>query len=158
MVRVAAVKKEKRRIVIAFDLECSKGHQFEGWFSNLGSFEEQNKKKLISCPACSDTRVRRVLSAVVMKGSPKEEGKEEKDPVPIDYHRLAREIVEYIHDNFEDVGTHFAKEALKMHYGVTEKKNIRGSATFEEEKVLKKEKITFFKLPLPETTGRKKKN
>ncbi|MCU0597176.1 MAG: DUF1178 family protein [Desulfobacterota bacterium] len=38
-----------------------------------------------------------------------------------------------------------------MHYGVSEKKNIKGSATFEEEKMLSDEKIEFFKLPLPRT-------
>jgi len=37
-----------------------------------------------------------------------------------------------------------------MHYGVSEKKNIRGSATSEEEKTLKEEGIDFFKIPLPE--------
>jgi hypothetical protein len=58
-------------------------------------------------------------------------------------------IVEYISKSFENVGTEFAKEALKMHYGVTKKKNIRGSATEEEEKVLRQEKIEFFKLPMP---------
>ncbi len=137
------------QIVIAFDLECSRGHRFEGWFNNLHSFEQQSAKKLVSCPICNDTRVKRVLSAVALKSS---------DQPSIDYHRLAKEIVDYIHRNFEDVGTHFAKEALKMHYGVTEKRNIRGSASMEEEKILREEKIEFFKLPAPNPEGRKKKN
>jgi len=46
------------------------------------------------------------------------------------------------------VGTEFTKEALKMHYGVTDKRNIRGSATAGEEEVLKEEGIKFFKFPL----------
>lgn len=133
--------------MIAFDLECSKGHRFEGWFNNLHSFEQQSAKELISCPICNETRVKRVLSPVAVKSS---------DQPSIDYHRLAKEIVDYIHRNFEDVGTHFAKEALKMHYGVTDKRNIRGSATDQEEKMLKEEKIEFFKLPGPGPEGKKK--
>ena len=67
----------------------------------------------------------------------------------IDYRRLAAEMWHYINKNFDDVGHEFTKEALKMHYGVTEKKNIRGSATAEEEKVLRDEGIQFFKVPVP---------
>ena len=144
--------------MIAFDLECSKGHRFEGWFNNLASFKEQSARKLVSCPICSSTRVKRVLSPVAVKNSSRQEKEGEKESAAIDYPRLAREIVDYINSNFEDVGAQFAKEALKMHYGVAEKKNIRGSATSEEEKVLKQEKIEFFKLPVPASEGRKKKN
>jgi hypothetical protein len=46
------------------------------------------------------------------------------------------------------VGHDFTREALKMHYGVADRRNIRGSATPEEEKVLSEEKIEFFKIPL----------
>ena len=67
---------------------------------------------------------------------------------PIDYHKLAREVTHYIHEHFKDVGSQFTKEALKMHYGVTEKRNIRGSATSEEEETLKDEGVEFFKIPM----------
>ncbi|RJR37261.1 MAG: DUF1178 family protein [Desulfobacteraceae bacterium] len=142
--------------MIAFDLECSNGHQFEGWFNNLLSFEQQSNKKLVSCPICNSTRVKRVLSPIAVRSSAKEEETAPREAGSIDYHRLAREIVDYIHRSFEDVGTHFAREALKIHYGVGEKRNIRGSATSEEEKMLKQEKIDFFKLPLPKSEGKKK--
>jgi hypothetical protein len=45
------------------------------------------------------------------------------------------------------VGTAFAKEALKIHYGVAKKRNIRGSATVQEEETLKEEGIKFLKIP-----------
>jgi hypothetical protein len=144
--------------VIAFDMECSKGHRFEGWFNSLASFEEQSARKLVSCPICSITRVKRVLSAVAVKNSSRQDKGEEKETAAIDYTRLAKEIVDYINNSFDDVGSQFTQEALKMHYGVTEKKNIRGSATSAEEKVLKQEKIEFFKLPVPASAGKKKKN
>ena len=140
--------------MIAFDLECSMGHFFEGWFQSIESFEEQKIKKLVSCPVCNDTDVRRVLSPVALKtSSPKREA---ESVGPIDYQKLAKEVVEYINKSFENVGSDFAKEALKMHYAVTEKRNIRGSATEEEEKLLKDEGIEFFKIPTPKSDDDKK--
>lgn len=133
--------------MIVFDLECSMGHSFEGWFHNTESFEKQKEQKLVSCPSCNDTEVRRILSPVAVKTSSRRA--ERKGMKPIDYQRLAKEVVDYINNNFEDVGSDFAKEALKMHYSVTEKRNIKGSATDEEEKVLKDEGIGFFKVPTP---------
>lgn len=133
--------------MIAFDLECAKGHLFEGWFNNIESFEEQNDKNQILCPYCNDTNIRRVLSPVALKASSRKEEVDVRGA--IDYRRLAVEILDYINKSFDDVGHEFTKEALKMHYGVTEKKNIRGSATADEEKVLRDEGIEFFKVPIP---------
>ena len=140
--------------MITFDLECSNGHMFEGWFNNTPSFEEQNTKKLISCPYCNDTRIRKVISPVAMKTSSKPD--ENKEAGTIDYRRLAREVVDYINKNFDDVGPNFAKEALKIQYGVTEKRNIKGSATDVEEKMLKEEGVEFFKVPIPKIDDDKK--
>ena len=98
--------------MIAFDLECSQGHPFEGWFDNMHSFEDQNVKKMISCPYCNDTDIRKVLSPVAMKSSSTSVA--EKEEVAIDYHRLAIEAMEYINKNFEELGTDFTKEALNF--------------------------------------------
>lgn len=140
--------------MIAFDLECSEGHQFEGWFENHDSYEEQKKKKMISCPYCNRTNVKKILSPVKMKIGSESQPKSIEER--IDYSRLAKEVVEYIQTNFEDLGSDFTKEALKIHYGVAEKRNIRGTASEEEEKVLKDEGIQFIKLPIP--TDDKDKN
>ena len=139
--------------MIAFDLECSMGHSFEGWFHNTESFEEQKAKKLVSCPYCNDTKVKRILSPVALKTASRKD--DDKEVKPIDYQRLAKEIVDYINKNFEDVGSDFAKEALKMHYAVTEKRNIKGSATEEEEKILEDEGIEFLKVPSPKADDEK---
>ena len=57
--------------MIAFDLQCSKGHIFEGWFDNLESYEKQNSMKLVSCPHCNDTKIKKVLSPVTsIKSAP----------------------------------------------------------------------------------------
>jgi len=131
--------------MIAFDLQCSKGHGFEGWFKDLESFTKQNAKGMITCPTCKDTQITKVLSPVAIKSS--QSADKPREGGEIDYQKLAHGIVNYIQYNFEDVGTDFSKEALKMHYGVVDKRNIRGTATAGEEEVLKDEGIKFFKFP-----------
>ena len=131
--------------MIAFDLQCSRGHMFEGWFDNLKSFEEQNAKNMINCPHCNDTDIKKILSPVAVKSS--SEPDMEKGIGRIDYRKLAKELLDYIHKEFDDLGTDFAKEALKIHYGVTEERNIRGTATKAEEDLLKQEGVQFFKIP-----------
>jgi len=130
--------------MIVFDLNCSNGHSFEGWFKDLESFNEQNSKGMITCPFCKSTNISRVLSPVAIKSS---QGEEKQRDVEPDYKELVTGVMEYIKNNFDDVGIDFAKEALKMHYGVAEKRNIRGSATAGEEEILKEEGIKFIKIP-----------
>ena len=138
--------------MIAFDLACSKGHHFEGWFEDGKAYEEQYKKGLISCPVCNDTSVSKVLSTFAIKKPVQLPEKTTGDAAQIA--QTAKKIVEYVEKNFDDVGAEFTKEALKIHYGVSEPRNIRGVSTDEEEKVLKKEGIQFFKIPLPTTPDR----
>ena len=95
-----------------------------------------------------------MISPVTMKIASQDN--REKMPGPIDYRRLAKEVVEYINNHFEDVGPGFTKQALKMHHGVEEKKNIKGSATLEEEKILRDEGVDFLKVPLPKVDKGKK--
>jgi hypothetical protein len=133
--------------MIAFDLICSKGHQFEGWFENSKSYEEQDAKNMISCPHCNDTNIKKVLSPVALKTSSLSDIPGPM-PGPIDYGKLAKEMVDYINREFEDLGSDFTKEALKIHYGVAEERNIRGTATENEEKTLKEEGVQFFKVPI----------
>ncbi len=139
--------------MIVFDLECSDAHRFEGWFDSVEAFEEQNAADMVECPYCGDTRIRRVLSPVSVKRSSPGEAQESGG---IDYRRLALEVLHHIRENFEDVGSEFAAEALKIHYGVAEKRNIRGSATREEEKTLEEEGVAFVKLPIPVVDDKKK--
>ena len=130
--------------MIAFDLRCSNGHSFEGWFKDLESFNEQNSRGMVTCPSCGSTNITRVLSPVAIKSSQREEKPREVEP---DYQKLAKGLMEYIRENFDNVGADFSKEALKMHYGVAKKRSIRGSATGEEEETLKEEGIKFYKIP-----------
>lgn len=141
--------------MIAFDLQCSKGHIFEGWFENLESYEKQNSGKMVSCPHCNDTKIRKLLSPVTaIKSSPAPASLPEAEK--INYKKLAKEMVNYINREFEDLGSDFAKEALKIHYGVSKERNIRGSATENEETLLKQEGVQFFKIPVVKKDDEKK--
>jgi hypothetical protein len=128
--------------MIAFDLFCSNGHKFECWFKDSSSFEEQKSAGMITCPVCDDRRIEKAFSPFAIKRGG-ERAKEEIDP------QQALQLVhEYLDKHFEDVGAKFYKEALKIHYGETEKRNIKGTATTEEEVILKEEGVPFLKIPV----------
>jgi hypothetical protein len=131
--------------MIAFDLFCSKGHKFECWFKDSSSFEQQKSSGLITCPVCNDNRIEKAFSPFGIKKNG-EKKREEIDPQ--EAHQALRVINDYIDKHFEDVGADFYKEALKIHYGESEKKNIKGTATNEEEVILKEEGVQFFKVPI----------
>jgi hypothetical protein len=132
--------------MIAYDLQCVNGHAFEGWFEDSEAYQTQKKKKLIACPACDTTQVSRIPSTFAIKSSPiPQKGFPEEENLK----KVGKEIVDFVEKNFDDVGCDFAKEALKIHYGVEEPRNIRGISTKEEEKMLKEEGIDFLKIPMP---------
>ena len=132
--------------MIAYDLQCVKGHAFEGWFEDSDAYQNQKKKGLIACPVCNDTQVSRIPSTFAIKSRSMPAGLslEEKN-----LKKLGKKVVQFVEKNFDDVGSDFAKEALKIHYGVQEPRNIRGVSTKEEEKMLKEEGIDFVKIPMP---------
>jgi hypothetical protein len=133
--------------MIAYDLQCVKGHSFEGWFEDRKAYEAQKKKALIACPVCNSTSIARVPSTFAIKSSnPLKEFSDQQ----ADIENIGKKIVDFVENNFDDVGADFAKEALKMHYGVTKARNIKGVSTKEEEKTLIEEGVHFIKVPMPE--------
>jgi hypothetical protein len=133
--------------MIAFDLQCNNGHTFEGWFEDSQAYEQQQQKGLVTCPICNDTVISKLPSTFGIKGSPMSMTKTAQGLDQLE--KMGRKLAEYVENTFDDVGCDFAKEALKIHYGAQEPRNIRGVSTDEEEKTLKKEGIQFFKFPTP---------
>jgi len=134
--------------MIAYDLECTNGHSFEGWFEDRKAYLDQKKRGLITCPACNDTSVDNVPSTFAIRSSQTFKPKP-LSPEEVALAKIGKEAIEFVEKNFDDVGCDFAKEALKIHYGATEPRNIRGVSTNDEEETLKEEGIQFFKLPMP---------
>jgi hypothetical protein len=134
--------------MIAYDLQCANGHTFEGWFEDRKAYLDQQKKGLITCPVCNDTSVDIVPSTFAIKSSQSSRPRQ-LSPEEAALQKIGKEAVEFVEKNFDDVGCEFAKEALKIHYGASEPRNIRGVSTKDEEKTLKEEGIQFFKIPMP---------
>jgi hypothetical protein len=137
--------------MIVYDLRCSNGHVFEGWFEDNRDFDGQIKKKLVSCPVCNDTSVFKVPTKFAIKSSGSGTTPFSNENTLAE---LTKKVADYVESNFDNVGTEFAAEALKIHYGVSEPRNIRGVSTSLEEKTLKEEGVQFFKIPIsapPET-------
>lgn len=127
--------------MIAFELTCNNGHIFEGWFESGQDYEDQLGRGLVTCPVCNDPSIKKVLSPVRSVGQRPGEGGESLKT-------LVKAVNDYVHRNFEDVGTDFAKEALKIHYGATPQRNIMGVSTAAEEEQLREEGVAFAKVPL----------
>ncbi|HPA15194.1 MAG TPA: DUF1178 family protein [Desulfobacterales bacterium] len=135
--------------MIIYDLQCSNGHTFEGWFEDVRAYEDQKKKNLITCPVCNVTSVSKVPSTFAIKSS--QVSKDVSEPKEA-FADLSKKVMDFVEKNFDNVGSDFAREALKIHYGVSEPRNIRGVSTQGEEKTLKEEGVQFFKIPMPTTS------
>ena len=64
--------------MIRYSLRCERGHAFESWFQSSSAYESQEKRKLVSCPACGSVKVEHAIMApqiVSKKGR-------DKAPVP----------------------------------------------------------------------------
>ena len=130
--------------MVVFDLQCQAGHAFEGWFDSLEDLEGQADRGLISCPVCGDQQVRRVPSGF---GIARRRGTTEAS---VSARALSQAFTHFLRDNFEDVGANFASEALKIHYGASQPRGIRGVSTSREEDMLRQEGVSFYKFgPAP---------
>jgi hypothetical protein len=131
--------------MIAYDLCCEKDHTFELWFQDRDSFEDQREKGRLVCPQCGSKNIKKAISPIAVR---RNKSFKNKNSMESSLKEAMSRVVEYVEKNTEDVGTDFAKEALKMHYEIKEPKNIRGVATSQEEKMLKDEGINFFRIPV----------
>ncbi|CCK82391.1 MULTISPECIES: DUF1178 family protein [Desulfobacula] len=134
--------------MIVFDLKCLNGHAFEGWFEDKKDLDQQLEQGLLACPVCGTTSVVQKLHPIAIRKSSHTETKRALQASREVVSELTEKVAEYVEKNFEDVGTDFTKQALKMHYGAEEHRNIKGTTTKEEDKVLAKEGVPVFKVPV----------
>lgn len=140
--------------MIVFDIACSHGHSFEGWFKDARAFATQRRARKVSCPSCGDTAVTRVpAGSRISRGRARavEQAAEAGAQA-----QALREAVAELHAQVaascEDVGPRFAEEARKIHYGEAEERGIYGEATLGEAKDLVEEGVAVVPLPkLPES-------
>jgi hypothetical protein len=136
--------------MIVFDLHCTSGHAFEGWFASGPDFDRQKAAGLVACPVCDGTDVeRRPSSKVRVAKAPK------AAPAPPPAAQdaiagIAPELLAKLREavrNTEDVGERFPEEARKIHYDEAPARSIRGKASREEAQALTEEGIDFSQLP-----------
>ena len=130
--------------MIVFNLICSDcSYPFEGWFDNTSAFNIQKKRKLISCPNCESTNIKKALTAPNL-------GKKSNSKVLKNKKTIAsniKKIKKIVEENFDYVGDQFADEAKKIKYGETEDRPIYGEATIDQTKELIDEEISITPLP-----------
>jgi hypothetical protein len=158
--------------MIVYDLKCDKGHVFEAWFRSSAGFEEQAAAGEVSCAVCGSRKVAKALMAPrLSRGAGKDDGgaartEAEQDAasgevardvgkvaVPRDNAAAAelrqklKELRQNIESNCDYVGSAFAEEARKIHYGETEPRGIYGETSDDEAGKLKDEGISFMRVP-----------
>src|SRR5260221_14652577 len=150
--------------MIVFDLLCTSGHRFEGWFGSADDFASQKKRKLLSCPTCGASKVERVPSATRANlgaeapkapkapANPSQPVKtpemEGKDPFAI-AQMLYSKMLDDLLTKTEDVGSKFPEKARDIFYERDTARPIRGQATDKEHDELVAEGIPVSRLPIP---------
>ncbi len=143
--------------MVVYDLNCASGHAFEGWFRNPEAFGAQLDRGLVTCPICHTAEVsRRPSASRVNRGARPATGNETTTeasaPTPgaQTVRVMQQALRHFVEKHFEDVGSRFASEARRMHYGEAEERNIRGTASFDEVRELHDEGIEARPLPDPD--------
>ncbi|CAN5618704.1 DUF1178 family protein [soil metagenome] len=158
--------------MILYRLRCSKGHEFESWFKDSKTYERQEKKSLIGCAVCGDSKIARAIMSprIGKKGNTVEVEAPAPAPAPTptptpeqqqaqqQMAALARHMPKELREaltkvraevekNCEHVGDNFAEEARKIHYGESDKRGIYGETSDKEAEALAEEGIEFGRLP-----------
>lgn len=155
------------------NLRCANGHVFEGWFGSDDEFMDQNRRGLVECPLCASQVITRLPSAPRLNLSgarepeapaaparpsrpaqpqslqPSQPAQPPQSPQAVDLQAAWLHAVRELMARTEDVGTRFAEEARRIHYGETPERGIRGQASAQERAALLDEGIETFALPVP---------
>jgi hypothetical protein len=150
--------------MIRYNLRCDGGHAFESWFQSSSAYESQEKRKLVSCPACGSTKVERAIMAPQIASKKSRDGAE-PSPAPStevatpastplmmaqerELRAKLKELRDHIVKNADNVGERFPNEARKMHYGDIEHRPIYGEASPDEARSLIDEGVEVSPLPV----------
>ncbi len=144
--------------MIRYDLQCEKGHEFDGWFSNSDAYDKQVSRHLIECIVCGSSKIEKQMMA---PGIPAKANRTSHvatplvagpvDPRAQMFMQMVREYRAHVEKTAENVGDDFAEEARKMHYKEKKPRGIFGNATVDQAAELIEEGIEVHPLPvLPE--------
>ena len=130
--------------MIVYNLRCTNGHEFEGWFQNADAFELQSTQRKLLCPMCDTHKVEKAIMSPAVAGTRKSvSAKDELKKM----RQFVTGMRKYVEENAEYVGPKFPEEARKIHYGETEERHIYGEATLKDAKDLIVEGVDVAPLP-----------
>jgi hypothetical protein len=135
--------------VISFALRCGNSHEFEAWFRSSRDFDAQKARKLVACPVCGSEQVDKALMAPAISTGKKQEklalamSQEQRQMMT-----QLKELSERVRQGAENVGSEFAEEARKIHFGEAAPRGIYGEASPEEARKLAEEGVEFMPLPV----------
>ncbi len=156
--------------MISFNLKCTSGHVFEGWFRSSSDYERQHTQHLIACPHCGDGTIEKALSApnIGRKGNqlapvtrtqttdatdaidttyiPDTATVTNMPEIPPQMQQALQELAKMqanMLKKSEWVGPQFANEARAIHYGEKADRLIHGEATISDAEELADEGIAI---------------
>jgi hypothetical protein len=124
--------------MIAYQLQCAKGHAFEGWFKDSAAFDTQAADGKLACPSCNSKKVEKAVMAPAIAGKARDQAQARA---------TLRALREKVIGDAEHVGGEFPEEARKIHYGEADARAIYGEASGEEVKSLLDEGVPVAPLP-----------
>lgn len=151
--------------MIKYTLKCSSGCQFEVWFANSASCDEQLQAGHVTCPNCGDANITKALMAPNISSAVEKPAPPSSPPAPVSEPNrpaatppspeAARRIVEerlyalraYVEANADNVGDSFADEARRIHEGDADPRAIYGDATPDEVEELIEDGVPLAQLP-----------
>ncbi len=132
--------------MIRYALACGGGHEFEGWFSASGDYDDQRERGLLSCPMCGASEVRKQIMAPAVAGVSKQEPVSPRAKQAMMMEVMSR-VRQHVMTNFDNVGDRFAAEARAIHEGASEERGIYGQASPSEVKALVADGVPIAPLP-----------
>lgn len=149
--------------MIVFDLKCHRDHVFEAWFPDSASFAEQAESGKVLCPVCGSRKVAKALMAPKVHKdrsstpgpqSGRRHAPEQGGTVAVsdkekagELRRRLRELRDHVERNCDYVGSEFAEEARRIHYGESDPRGIYGETSDDEAKALEDEGIDVARVP-----------
>ncbi|MBX7481219.1 DUF1178 family protein [Qipengyuania qiaonensis] len=145
--------------MIVFDLSCSEGHRFEGWFDSSDDYTDQKARRLLACPQCGCEEIGKAPMApsLAAKGNTRQGAAIEttqvaKGEMPAEVKKALETLAKAQAKALKSstwVGDKFAEKAREMHYGEADEAPIHGRATRDEAEDMVAEGIAVAPLVVP---------
>ena len=142
--------------MIVFDLCCSEGHRFEGWFGSSDDYRSQQDRGLVTCPTCGGSQVDKAPMAPAgpTKGNTRVEqpAQMSRGEMPAEVKEALKALAQAQAKALEKstwVGADFAEKARSMHYGEAVEAPIHGQASKAEAEELLAEGVAVAPLLFP---------